>query len=197
MTRRISERDGATIYTDGRQGLRVWPSGRLEYNAPEQLAGASLPLSEILSRAVRFVTQHGGWPVEMRLAQIKEAAAVKTGVFWRLVFRAYAGGLPVVNTNFGLELRHSSRGVASYRRQLALPADELAPAKLSSARLQEYIEPLISADKKGEPVVDIYPGYAPEPGSLLLQPIWLLERAGGQIEQIDLKLDLPPGGDPQ
>lgn len=189
LTRCINERDGATIYTDGRRGLRVWPAGRVEYNAPELLPGVLLPQDQTLSRAVRFVTQHGGWSDNMRLARLEEAALGSAGVFYRLAFRRYEYGLPV--SGFQVELDLSGRGVAAYRREIAVPVRHGSLIRLSAAELKGRLESLVA---ENQPVTDVYPGYVLEQDrdvSRRLRPVWLLERPDEPVQV----LDLSPGGE--
>ncbi|HKM38856.1 MAG TPA: hypothetical protein VJ036_01150, partial [bacterium] len=185
LTRRIEERDGATIYTDGRQGLRVWPSGQMEYNAPELLPGVPLPPHETFSRAVRFVTQHGGWPLDMRLAGLTEIES-GAGSFYRLVFRGYLQGLPLDYSR--LELDRCSRGVAVYRRQLRIPSYQAGSAILAVEELEESLLAAVSLDHQ---LADLVPGYVLAEESWLLQPRWLIQTTTGQL----LELADLPGGD--
>ena len=60
ITRRIEERDGTVIYTDGLRGLRIYDDDVIEYNFPsprEQRKNVSF--FEALKSAVDFVATHG------------------------------------------------------------------------------------------------------------------------------------------
>lgn len=184
LTRCINERDGATIYSDGRRGVRVWPEGRVEYNAPEVLKGVRLPLAQALSRSVRFVTQHGGWFHNMRLAKLEEVSTAASGVYYRLAFRQYEYGLPVSGSQVELEL--SDRGVASYRREISVPERRAGSNPLSLSELKDSLASLVS---EGKPVLDVYPGYVLEQDRekvRLLRPVWLVEMQNGRVEVLGL-----------
>lgn len=188
LTRCINERDGATIYSDGRRGVRVWPEGRVEYNAPEVLYGVHLPLTQALNRVVRFVTQHGGWFPNVRLAQAEEITAA-SGEFYRLAFRQYEFGLPVFSPQIELDL--SDRGVASYRREILVSERQVGSDSLSVTELKNN---LISLAAEGKSVSDVYPGYLIEHKDVaggLLYPVWMVEMKDGRLKV----LDVVSGGD--
>jgi regulatory protein YycH of two-component signal transduction system YycFG len=179
LTRRINERDGATIYSDGRRGVRVWSQGRVEYSAPEVLYGVRLPWGQALKRAVRFVTQHGGWPVTMRLTRLQEITADDGRVFYNLAFRQYEHGLPLATAQIELEL--SDRGVASYRREVWLPSHGSRMQLLSPAVASTQVAELIA---EGKQLIDVYPGYVIETNqgpNPALYPVWLAELADGRV----------------
>ncbi|MGI6128526.1 MAG: hypothetical protein ACOYEO_00350 [bacterium] len=182
LTRRINERDAATIYSDGRRGVRVWPEGRVEYSAPEVLQGVRLPWSQALMRSVRFVTQHGGWFPTMRLAHLQETAVGQGHVFYRLAFRQYEQGLPIVSLPARLEL--SDRGVASYEREIWALKQTSAKQILTVTAAKEGLAALPSQQE----VSDVYPGYVIEPdlkSSSFLQPVWLVEQPDGRLVILD------------
>ncbi|HHV07876.1 MAG TPA: hypothetical protein GXX69_06650 [Firmicutes bacterium] len=192
LTRCINERDGATIYSDGRRGVRVWPEGLVEYSAPEVLQGVRLPHTQALSRAIRFVTQHGGWFHNMRLAQLEEVSSGTAQMFYRLGFRQYECGLPVAG--FQVELELSDRGVASYRREMLVSERMATKDILSVTELQENLASMVA---DGVKVTDVYPGYTTEDDhqvvGRLLRPAWLVELQDGQVKV--LGPGLPHGGD--
>lgn len=181
LTRCIRERDGATIYSDGQRGVRVSPDGGVEYNAPEVMAGVLLPPAQALERAARFITQHGGWPQEARLAQLAEVPSAPDGFHYRLVFTQYWNGLPALTPT--LELMLSDRGVGRYRRSVLRAAWRTRWASVSSAGLEEAISRSGKLPKE-DTVADVYLAYREETGQsgeLLLVPVWAVETAHGRI----------------
>lgn len=179
LTRRIRERDGAIIYTDGRRGVRVAPEGAVEYNAPEVAVGGSLLPAQALERAARFVTQHGGWPEEARAAALTPVST-GAGAYWRLTFSQYLEGLPVLPPAMEIEL--SDRGIGHYRRQVVQKATRVTWVSINTDKLEEQIL-AVGKLKKGDQVADVFLAYrvdvSPE-GETLLRPVWTVQTAVGE-----------------
>lgn len=190
LTRRITERDGATIYSDGRRGVRIWPEGRVDYNAPEVLQGAAFPRGQALQRAIRFVTQHGGWFHAMRLGQLQEVKGRQGQTYYQLAFRPYQLGLPVADYSVQMEL--SDRGVASYERKASAFRQKGQVKVLSVSVVRAQLSRLIA---DGEKVSDVYPCYQIKENSgsgFILMPVWVCETISGH--QIVLEASDSGGG---
>lgn len=180
LTRRIRERDGATIYSDGRRGVRVRPDGGVEYSAPEVMAGVPLPAAQALERAARFTTQHGGWPAEARLAEFTPVTGPPGSVHYRLTFSQYWNGLPTLTPAVELEL--SDLGVGGYRRSVGVAAGRAGWVTVNAKGLEEAILKQGGLGK-GEAVADVYPAYQEQraaTGEKLLVPGWVVETARGR-----------------
>ncbi|MDK2882229.1 MAG: hypothetical protein PWP58_565 [Bacillota bacterium] len=178
LTRRIHERDGAIIFSDGRRGVRVAPEGSVEYSAPEVALGGTFLPAQALERAARFVTQHGGWPEEARAAALTPVSTA-AGAYWRLAFNQYLEGLPVLTPSIEIEL--TDRGIGRYRRKVLQEEMHVGWVKVSADKLEEQI---LSAGrlKKGDRVADAFLAYsidAGPDGEALLRPVWAVETAAG------------------
>lgn len=178
LTRRIRERDGALIFSDGRRGVRVAPEGAVEYNAPEVAVGGSLLPAQALERAARFVTQHGGWPEEARVVAVTPVSS-GAGVYWQLTFSQYLEGLPVLAPAVEIDL--SDRGIGYYRRQVVQEEVRVSWVSVSADKLEEQI---LAAGKlkKGDRVADVFLAYraaVDQEGETLLRPAWAVETAAG------------------
>ncbi len=115
ITRLIQEMDGAELFTDGIQALRIFPSGELEYTAVTRQPGGLVPsLADAIDRALDFVTIHGGWPGDMLLSQVN----VLPGDQLRLDFVTVGLGLPLYGDHTGITVVLEGLSVSCYRRNL-------------------------------------------------------------------------------
>ncbi|MCG0276178.1 MAG: two-component system activity regulator YycH [Thermosediminibacteraceae bacterium] len=116
ITRRIEEKDGAVIYTDGNRGLRIYPDGALEYSRPVP-SDSKLKLSfyEALSLAVNFINTHGGWPGEAYLSSYKTSKA--QGTVYTFNFGVRVRGLPLLGQNY-ITVTVEGNQVSRYYRKI-------------------------------------------------------------------------------
>ena len=125
LVRRIEERDGAFIYTDGQRGLRLFEHGELEYTSPNSEPG-SKPLEhlQVLRRTAQYLQLMGGWSDHLYIGQLEEAPLLS----WdRRQWGSYAISMfsvqhdvPLVSPQPAVSLRFSDRGVIHYNRQVIL-----------------------------------------------------------------------------
>ena len=114
VVRRIEERDGAIIYTDGYRGLRIYPNGSAEYRAPQ--AGESpgpMDVRAVIERGGEFIALHGGWPPDAYLSSLTVA-----GDKYQLEYSYRALDLPVAGPPAPIELGLDERGVSIYLRSV-------------------------------------------------------------------------------
>ena len=116
LTRLIQEPDGAEIYTDGFQALRIYPSGALEYTVVHQTGTYISGQADLVESSLGFVTAHGGWPRNMLATRMD----VKAGGRVRLEFSSYGRGLPLMGLNTGIAVELNGLAVSHYNRNLIL-----------------------------------------------------------------------------
>lgn len=174
VVRRIEERDGADIYTDGARWLRVYANGQSEYSVPGADQSGRIGLTEALDSAIEFITLHGGWLLGSTLTQVKQ-----DGGLYQLGFGLRFNGLPVVASQPPVLINVTGRGVIAYNRRLLAPqGPPTAPAPaISAVRALESL----SADKSVSSgrVVDMYLGYL-RAGDNALEPAWVVDLASRQ-----------------
>jgi hypothetical protein len=125
MARRIEERDGALYFTNGEKGLRIYPSGLLEYTAPSQERRHSdISYSVALQKGAESHSLYGGWMPDIYLSEAEE---VKGG--YRFIWRAFLDGFVLEGGDIGIEILINEQGVSSYRRMCYVFGEELAGRK--------------------------------------------------------------------
>lgn len=196
LVRRIEEKDGAVIYTDGQEGVRIYPDGAVEYTTAGSKEGI-LSGDQALSLAGEIIALYGGWAPSVYLWAPSGSEPVKDRQ--QLFFVPYAGGSPLVSSEGGISLTVSKRGAQSYFRNLMVPADEplgvmtivSAPAAFDLAL--EYAHEEWGGEEK-LPVHGFYLGYyLRDPLSELKQVVaaWILEVEGFGLAVINAANGLP------
>ncbi|NLM46027.1 MAG: hypothetical protein GX200_04415 [Firmicutes bacterium] len=130
LVRRIEERNGAVIYTDGQRGLRIFAHGELEITVPENEPGTrNLSRAEILQETAQYLHLLGGWPEELFLqsirANVRSITYLQQLYTQEVVFRCAARGYPLVGRKAPLSLLFSDRGIIYYNRQILSLAEPL------------------------------------------------------------------------
>lgn len=112
MARRIEERDGAIFFTNGEKGLRIYPSGMLEYTAPQlERRQSNISYSAALQKAAESQSLYGGWVLESFLYE-----ATKNEEGYRFLWRSIKEGFLLEGKNIGSEMLINEQGVTFYRR---------------------------------------------------------------------------------
>lgn len=112
MARRIEERDGALYFTNGEKGLRLYPSGLLEYSAPQlDRTPGNMPYSAALQKGAENLCLYGGWPAGVYLY---EAEKYRGG--YKFLWRTFFNGFSLAGENVGGEMIVNRHGVSFYRR---------------------------------------------------------------------------------
>lgn len=126
-TRLIQERDGAELYTDGFQALRIYPTGALEYTVAQPQPRALIPeQTDAVETALDFVTQHGGWIGDILLSENRVLLDGQV----RLDFSGFGRGLPLYGENTGIVIEMDGLAINYYSRRLLFATEDNA----------EYIE---------------------------------------------------------
>lgn len=143
--RRIDERAGAVVYTDGQSTLRADPSGWLSFDrgpGSDQPVAFCTPVA--VAEAAAYVGSHGGWPKGgAQLWQVRQV--FPRGAFGEqpnaptsivIQFGREVGGIPVAGPSGPFALTIDANGPVAYRRQS-----------------REIVGPLPSETSPGRPVV--------------------------------------------
>lgn len=189
VVRRIEEHDGATIYTDGRIGLRVYPGGALEYSMPLADQGSAAPdLLTALERAADFVAQYGAWPEGPFLTGWGMSLLGGTTEGLTLRFSYSINGQPVSPSVSPIEVSLGSTGVVGYRRNVLV-----SQGNGNDRRTVRPVDALrvVWKDREGKveaSVTDIYLGYYTRTGSGLkgvALPVWVVCLEGARPVMVD------------
>lgn len=176
VTRRIQEKDGTVIYTDGQQGLRIYDDGAIEFNLPvsrEQRKNQNL--YEAFKTAIDFVATHGGWPKGAYLASY-EIKSGPSGPTYFFKFKIRVNGFRIININDFMNVTVEGNQVKNYYRNVSLSTkqegiiDLMTPVEALNAAV---------ATKNIKIVNDVYPGYMIQDAEL--KPVWVVETAGMEV----------------
>ncbi|HHX74074.1 MAG TPA: hypothetical protein GX699_04140 [Firmicutes bacterium] len=130
LMRRIEERNGAVIYTDGQRGLRIFAHGELEITVPENEPGTrTLDRAEILQETAQHLHMLGGWPRELFLQSIRiNVRSIVYTQHWftqEIVFNCASRGYRLFGRKAPLSLLFSDRGIIYYNRQILTLSEQL------------------------------------------------------------------------
>ncbi|NPV69805.1 MAG: hypothetical protein HPY55_04030 [Firmicutes bacterium] len=129
VVRRIEEKDGAVIYSDGRQGLRIYRPGAIEYTCPLVTGDASgMDELTVLERSLEFVATHGGLPDGAFLLDSMGRVHKLSGGLSEVQFSYSYRGIPVWGNDSPISVTLSSQGTESYRRCVRVVVGPSAPA---------------------------------------------------------------------
>ncbi|UFJ40417.1 two-component system activity regulator YycH [Brevibacillus humidisoli] len=191
LVRRIMERDGTIIYTDGSRSIQLrqeQPMFTFTDPALPERRGELTP-AEKLHSAVGFINQHLGWTDPYYLEQIHE----RPGEGDVITFRQYMGAYPLVSDEGGspeaLTVTSDEGQVISLKRTLLdydmyIDFEEFAvmsgPELFAYAREHEVDLSLVH---------HAYLAYRPNlyVGYIELTPVWVLENITGEKVLIDAR----------
>jgi hypothetical protein len=190
MIRRIEERDGAVIYTDGQRGLRLFDHGEVEYTSPKSEPGLEqMEVGQALRRSDQYLQLMGGWPQDLYIQsyspQERTIWNIRQGDTYTITFKSVQRGVRLESSEPPIVLRFSDRGVIDYRRQLTLLDHPVGTP-------QKMIDPLLASGEvaalleiSGVDVflVQVYPAYYigawPKIQSAAT-PVWVFRFNNGQ-----------------
>ncbi|MGI6097678.1 MAG: two-component system activity regulator YycH [Dethiobacteria bacterium] len=135
LMRRIEERDGTIIYTDGEKGLSVFKDGMIAYFAPRTERGpTTMGYKSALQKAAEHISLLGGWTdtaeldiLELRRKDIPYQREQHYYAHWRV----YLNGYPLLG-DYEVEMFFNDRGLGSYRRKLLIPEEQLTEKQVIS-----------------------------------------------------------------
>jgi len=170
VTRKIEEKDGAVIYTDGQRGLRVYPNGALEYNAPGKGDSKTAPnFYEALNTAVDFVNARGGWPESAYLSDYNIANENGSKIY-KFSFGIRVFGCPLVSEKDYISLTVDGNQVKNFYKEVVTVDRPGGVMTLMSPI--EALDLAVSQYKVNR-VEDIYPAYISSEDLLL--PVWVVK----------------------
>ncbi|MDP2856784.1 MAG: hypothetical protein Q8P50_02270 [Bacillota bacterium] len=184
ILRTIVERDGATIYSDGKRGARVYPAGAVEYSQP-QPGDPEADKVVAIERAARFAVQHGGLPATACVDKVITGS--KAGESTRVQFGFRFSGTPIIGARGIISVSLNNKGVEAFLRSFRLPIgqggqyrsvlsprDTLATIAGQSAKLFGDVSPgqVISMEL-------VYLVGAPADPVEPLKPVWKVEFSSG------------------
>ncbi len=176
VTRRIQERDGTVIYTDGQQGLRLYDDGAFEYNMPvSRETRKAQSFYESFNTAVDFVASHGGWPKGAYLTSYDEISG-SSGSAHVFQFDISINGFKVLNTEDFINITVEGNQVKNYYRNPSFSAKQIGILDLMTPL--EALNTAVST-KNIKVINDIYPAYIAE--NKTLKPVWIVETAGMEV----------------
>ena len=161
LVRRIEEKDGAVIYTDGQKGARVYPNGAIEYTTAggkdSLLAG-----TQALAQAGEIIALYGGWTAS--LYPWGPPGPEPLAERQQLLFVPYSAGKPLVSLEGGVSLSVSNRGAQSFLRNLMVPTEEPMGPVVSMPAEEVFQQAVVFvleelADEGPLELRGFYPGY--------------------------------------
>lgn len=178
MVRRIEERDGAVIYTDGQRGLRLFASGEIGYTSPKSEPGLeSMELGQALRRVAQYLQFMGGWPdhlwVDTFSATQNFPGNLGQGYTSTISLISVQNGIRLLSDEPPVRLRFSDRGVIDYNRQIVLLDSPLSAKRVlidprqAAQAVAEHFEGSSGAVRLSQ----VYPAYYTGYGTA--QPVWV------------------------
>ncbi len=184
MLRTIVERDGATIYSDGKRGARAYPAGAVEYSQPQPGDPEPDKVSAI-DRAARFAVQHGGLPATACVDKV--IPGTKTGESTRVLFGFRFSGILVIGVRGIISVSLNNKGIEAFLRNFRIPIGQTGTYRsVLSAR-----DTLVSIGSQADMLFgDVSPGQvismelaylvgAPTDQVEALKPVWKIEFSSG------------------
>ena len=176
VARKIQERDGAVIYTDGQRGLRIYSNGAIEYSYPVgKDQKRDVGLYEALKLAVDFVNTQGGWPQGSYLDSF-EVKTGQSGNTYKFTFGIKTNGYSIIDPDNLITVTVEGSQVKNYYRHVI--------STVKQEGLLELMSPIKALDtavstKNIRVVDDVYPGYIIIQD--LLKPVWVVKTRGMEV----------------
>ncbi|MBS4030400.1 MAG: hypothetical protein KGZ63_03115 [Clostridiales bacterium] len=184
LVRRIEERDGAVIYTDGQRGLRLFDHGELEYTSPKSEPGVeAMERIPALRRTAQYLQLLGGWPEHIYLDSIIPAEKLgwnrRQWYTYQVSFLSVQHGMPLIGGRAPVTLLFSDRGVVYYNRQVKILGEKTdTPTVMVDPRLTvPVIMDKLEQEGFNASLVDVYAGYYLRDSiamQTVSQPVWAL-----------------------
>jgi len=176
ITRRIQERDGTVIYTDGQQGLRFYNDGAFEYNMPvSKETRKSQTFYDSFNTAIDFIATHGGWPQGAYLESYEEISE-PSGTAYIFKFKIRVNGFKVINMGDFVNVTVEGNQVKNYYRKPSFSTKQSGILDLMAP--VEALNTAVST-KNIKIINDVYPGYTVENEEL--KPVWVVETNGIEV----------------
>lgn len=184
LVRRIEERDGAFIYTDGQRGLRLFDHGELEYTSPKSEPGSeAMERIPALRRTAQYLQLLGGWPehifLDSMIATEKLSWNTRQWDTYHVSFLSVQHGMPLIGARAPITLLFSDRGVVYYNRQVKILGENIdEPTAMIDPRLATpVILDKLEQESVDAALSDVYAAYYVRDSIALqtvCQPVWVL-----------------------
>jgi|GEM_PF-2605224 len=181
IVRKIKEKDGALIYTDGQKGLRLYSDGTVEYNSA--LTGDKFNeqnLVRAFKLSGKFLKQHNGWAKEICLTDIKKETT-PDGYNYKFVYNLKFNGLKIKGKQDPIQVTVSQNEVKNYFHIMKWPVksleeyyEELCTPVEAFDTVLRNLEMFIGL-KEETTLKDVYLSYYFNETSEELKPIWVFE----------------------
>ncbi|GIM45851.1 hypothetical protein DNHGIG_14000 [Collibacillus ludicampi] len=186
LTRRIAERDGSVILTDGSRGVQFSSSTKMiDYTNPStDLYTTGEEMDHSLEKAIEFVNDHGG----MEGTYLAVDGSMQRDITSSYLFRSYINGLPMDDSYFSIRVKMRGNIVFEMVRSVVYPG---VLVKREDAYVLSGPALLDSLRKRGitnTTITDISLCYVPEYAEkdrFLLRPVWFIQRKGESPVHVD------------
>ncbi len=193
LTRRVVERDGSEIVTDGNRLVRVDSKGKMiEYRNlnVEKMRRNQLDEDMSIAKALDFANAHGGFLGQVTIHQMRTIRPNDLDVDGRQFdFRPTVAGLQVIGNLSSAAILVIDNDVAAFRRSPYMvggkPVQGAEQEILSGEEVMSLVEnnALLRPDR----ISDIYLAYLMESQSgqsSKLRPVWVIEQASDYREGV-------------
>lgn len=186
LTRRITERNGSEILTDGNRGVQYDSlAKRIDYTDPGASWQTGVPAKEQpLDKAVQFVNEHGGMS---GFYLVTENAEGENGTI-EYAFRSYCNGWPLHDPSFTIRVRMQGNAVQEMIRSIVYLGPPLKKENIVALSGDELLSHLRAQGVTPAMVSSISLTYMPEDGgngTLQLHPLWRVERTNADVFYLD------------
>jgi regulatory protein YycH of two-component signal transduction system YycFG len=184
IVRKIEEKDGATIYTDGRLGLRIYKDGAVEYNHTSSSASESnTDLYRAFNLADQFISTHGGWPAGVYLDSIKPGTSQGRDGY-TFTFNNRFSGLPMIGAKNAIEVSVNGLMVISYYKNFSSQAEVVGDysSVIGASQAVDLIatsyDGFVSESEKGLKITDMFLAYYLSEDLYEPVPVWAVQFGG-------------------
>lgn len=183
LARRIEERDGAFIYTDGQRGLRLFDYGEMEFTSPKSEHGSeSVSTISALRRSAEYLQLMGGWPDHLYIQDLSPgdtpfSAYSQQRDIHSVTFFSVQHGIRLLGQKPPVKLHFSDRGVVYYNRQIRLLGGETeaGTTMIDPMLAAGAVRKILEESGKDLGILDVFPAYylrdASKPQSVSY-PVW-------------------------
>lgn len=183
VVRKIEEKDGARIYTDGQKGFRIYPSGAVEFNHAITAKGDySDDLFDAARLGYNFLITYGGLPAGSYLDKAGQLEHdPKSNIF---TYDYRYEGIPVLGERNAIEIVIAQGEVKNYYRNLEHPVAPISDQQSLSISPFNALDTaasnlrfLIGAQEDKHKVKDVYQAYyrLDEGWEYIISPVWVVE----------------------
>jgi regulatory protein YycH of two-component signal transduction system YycFG len=186
LTRRIVERNGSVIVTDGSRGVQFSTAAKtVDYTNP----GADGHLSEeetdhSLEKAIEFVNDHGGMSGTYRVSD----GAKQKDITSSYLFQRYINGLPLRDPYFSIRVKMRGNTVFELIRPIVYLGSSVKREEVEILSGPRLLEALQKRGIQAAAIRDACLSYVPESvekDRLRLRPVWWIERRDGSPVYVD------------